>query len=276
MKYMVMVQKSYIILLWVFLILFILVTIAFFLFFIIQKIKKHSQEKRTVDLYVRLAHDLRTPITTIEGYTYLSRANIDNKDKITFYLDRMDCSAKYMQALINDTIELTKGKNQEGNLSRINLLELIDLCVDNVSHYTRIKGIEFVKNLSVSNTWVMADGLHLTQVLTNLLTNAMKYSYEKGTVELKVMEEEKTANLSSYTFCIKDNGCGMSKEFQKKMFEPFVEEHKMKTEIPSSGLGLFIVKKLVDQMQGVIFVESEENKGSCFTIKLDLHHFMSE
>ena len=272
---MVEVQKYSFSLLIIFLVVFILLSLSLIVYLVFNKTKRKKNYIKNIDLFSRLTHDLRSPITNIEGYTYLLKENINDIDKVKIYLTKIESSTKYMNFLVNDIFELKKRKNQVGN-SRINLKEIYNFCMDNINCYLLSKKIKFVKDVQLTNPWVMGDGLHLTQVLINILMNAIKYTNENGSISFSIKEIEESINLSSYTFKIKDNGCGMSKEFQKKMFIPFMEEHRVKTDVPSSGLGLYIVKQLIEQMQGEIVVESEENKGSCFTIRLMLHHFMNE
>ena len=245
---MVEVQKYSFSLLIIFLVVFILLSLSLIVYLVFNKTKRKKNYIKNIDLFSRLTHDLRSPITNIEGYTYLLKENINDIDKVKIYLTKIESSTKYMNFLVNDIFELTKGKNQVGN-SRINLKEIYNFCMDNINCYLLSKKIKFVKDVQLTNPWVMGDGLHLTQVLINILMNAIKYTNENGSISFSIKEIEESINLSSYTFKIKDNGCGMSKEFQKKMFIPFMEEHRVKTDVPSSGLGLYIVKQLIEQMQ---------------------------
>ncbi len=274
----VILQEIYFYLLLTILVLFILTILGYFVYSIIRKHQFENNINQNTDYFSRLAHDLKSPLAAIDGYAFLSKQCVNDPQKILNYLDRIEFSSKYMQEVIDDTVTLSKiNKNKEEiSIVRVNLKDLINLCLNTIEVQLNNRNIQLEKDIDVQHYWVMTDGLHLTRIIMNLLNNAMKYTNEFGKVWFQVKEIEKNYNLSLYQFIIKDTGCGMSKEFQKRVFEPFVQERRISTNIPSSGLGLYIVKKFVDLLHGEIIVESEENVGSCFTIKLELHHLINE
>ena len=141
---MVEVQKYSFSLLIIFLVVFILLSLSLIVYLVFNKTKRKKNYIKNIDLFSRLTHDLRSPITNIEGYTYLLKENINDIDKVKIYLTKIESSTKYMNFLVNDIFELTKGKNQVGN-SRINLKEIYNFCMDNINCYLLSKKIKFVR-----------------------------------------------------------------------------------------------------------------------------------
>lgn len=240
-------------------------------------IKKHKQKKSIasqIDFMAKITHDLRTPIYAIDGYTLLSTKCLDQPEKVEVYLDKIKRISKQMLALVNDSIDLAKLQNKKVRIKeqRIDLIERMNLCIENIEAQLENKNIHFVKKIQIENRFIQADGEVLSKIIINLLSNALKYTPSDGTITFSVFEKKKDELISTYTFEIQDTGCGMSKEFQKHIFEPFTQEGKAEnTDVSSSGLGMHIVKQLVDLMRGTISVESEQFLGTQFTVSFDFN-----
>lgn len=222
----------------------------------------------------RMSHDMRTPMNAIIGMCTIAAANIDNAEKIGDCLNKIGVSAKFLLSLINNVLDMSKiesGKlnvaNREFNLK--NMLEnLYTLC----QNQAKEKNQEFSIFISEEiEECYIGDELRMNQILLNLLSNSIKYTNENGKIRLIIEKQSETKKLMFLKMCVKDNGIGMSKEFMKRVFEPFEQERTSGGRIfEGTGLGLSITQNLVHIMNGTISVESELGIGSEFTIILPL------
>ncbi|MDE6407572.1 MAG: HAMP domain-containing histidine kinase [Anaeroplasmataceae bacterium] len=255
----------------------IIVILLFCLFtliviFILQR-KRKKNEQASFDYFSKIVHDLKTPIYAIDGFTLLASKNLDQPNKVEEYLNKITNISHHMLALVKDVTDLSKINSDKLEITKTigNLIEIIDACLNNVEPQMLKRNIKFEKDVQILHPKVIADELHLNQVLTNLLSNAIKYTEPNGKISFTVEEQKLNDLTSTYIFKVKDTGYGMSEEFQKHLFEPFAQERALAhTDVESSGLGLFIVKKLIDKMNGKIEVTSKINEGSCFIVTLDL------
>ena len=223
-----------------------------------------------------MSHDMRTPLNGIIGFTELALAESD-EEKRGEYLEKISFSANLMRDLVNDVLDLSK---IEGGM-----LDLLERPTNLSDHFTHImsavqtqvekKKLDFrATEVLPRNVWVMGDALRMEQIALNLLSNAIKYTPEGGRVEWHsefIDQDELPPNTCRLRSIIKDNGIGMSEEFQQHMFEPFRQEHQKGTErITGTGLGLSIVKRIIDLMGGALEVESKLGEGTTFTIIYNL------
>lgn len=239
---------------------------------LIQK-KKESANRNEFDYFSKVIHDLKTPIYAIDGFTLLTKKCLDQPKKAEDYLEKISNVSRHMLALVTDVVDLSKIHDGKLSLNSTieNLEDVLNRCLENVEPQMIKRKLHFNKHVCITHKKVIVDALHLIQILTNILSNAIKYTEAEGAISFSLFEEVKTEDTSTFIFKIKDTGYGMSDEFQKHIFEPFAQERAMAhTDVESSGLGLFIVKKLIDLMKGTIVIDSKENEGSCFTISLDL------
>ncbi|MGN1077371.1 MAG: hybrid sensor histidine kinase/response regulator, partial [Candidatus Gallimonas sp.] len=217
-----------------------------------------------------ISHDIRTPINGIMGMTGLALDNIDDKNKVEHCLNKIDGASKHLLALINDVLDISRiesGKTEIKQKSE-KLGDLLSNCVSVVEGQYLEKGVELNTDFGpFDSVYYMVDALHLHQVLINILGNAVKFTPAGGNVSFSC-KQLKTGEENNLQFVIEDNGCGMSKEFCKKIFEPFEQEESARRFNRGSGLGMTISKQLVTLMGGSISVESEQGKGSAFTVTL--------
>lgn len=223
-----------------------------------------------------MSHDIRTPMNAIVGLTAIAASNIDNKQSVQECLKKITTSSKHLLGIINDVLDMSKiesGKMTLNNES-VSLRELMDGLVTIVQQQVRAKGQQFDVFLhDISVECVCSDGVRLNQVLLNLLSNAVKFTPEGGSIEVTLSEEEspKGEEYIRVHFKVKDNGIGMSEEFQKHVFESFErEDNKRVHRTEGTGLGMAICKYIVDAMGGEIEVESKQGKGTQFHVTLDL------
>lgn len=230
--------------------------------------------KAKSEFFSNMSHDMRTPLNAIIGFCALARKSMDScdKEKVSDYLTKIEFAGNQLLVLINDILELSRMEAGKVNLDQkeFDLQEL----VNNTADLFRGHAQETQKTLTVSthlqNSLVVGDKNLLSQVLNNLLSNAFKYSDAGASVRLEVTEAT-YQNASQYRFIIADTGIGMSQEFLQHLFEPYSRETSFTAHSTvGTGLGMTIVKGLVQQMSGTITVESTLGKGTCFTVTIPL------
>lgn len=223
-----------------------------------------------------MSHDIRTPMNAIVGMTAIALANITQQDRVKDCLKKISLSGKHLLGLINDVLDMSKIESGKLSLNydKFSLKEAMDGIVSIVQPQVKEKQQEFdifIENIIAENLY--CDGLRFNQVLLNLLSNAIKFTPAGGSVYLTISQETSPLGEEYVRTHIKvrDNGIGMSPEFQKKVFDSFERERSrqvQKTE--GTGLGMAIVKYIVDKMQGTIGIWSEPGKGTEFCVTLDL------
>ncbi|MDE5858918.1 MAG: response regulator, partial [Oscillospiraceae bacterium] len=218
-----------------------------------------------------MSHDIRTPMNAIIGFTSLAVTHIDNKEQVRNYLGKIMTSGNHLLSLINDVLDMSRIESGKVKIEEkeTSLPEIMHDLKTIVQSDVKSKQLEFyIDTLDVTNETIICDKLRLNQVLLNILSNAMKYTKPGGMVSVRVIQTaEAPEGYASYEFKVKDTGIGMSREFLKHVFEPFEREQTTTVSgIQGTGLGLAITKNIVDMMNGTITVESEEGKGSEFTV----------
>ena len=235
---------------------------------------QHANNAKTTFLN-NMSHDIRTPMNAIIGFATIASSHIDNKDQVKDCLQKVLSSSNHLLSLINDILDMSRIESGKVQIKEqeCNLSELIHNLVDIIQPQVKAKQLElFIDTFEVANEDVIADALKMNQVFINLMSNAVKYTPAGGTVSFRIMQK-KTFNhgYGDYVFIIKDNGIGMSPEFLEHIFEPFERESNVtQSGIEGTGLGMAITKNIVEMMNGAITVESEQGKGSVFTVELTL------
>lgn len=225
----------------------------------------------------RMSHDIRTPMNAIIGMTAIAGTHLDDRERVSDCLSKITVSSRHLLSLINEVLDMSKiesGKidfaEEEFNLSDLfeNLLTIIQPSVQ-----AKEQQLE-MRIFGIDHEDVIGDVMRLQQVFTNIMSNAVKYTPEGGKLEIEITE--KHANVygyGCYEFVFRDNGIGMSEEFQKQIFDPFSRaEDSRISKIEGTGLGMTIAQNIVRMMNGSIRVESRENEGSKFTVTLFLKH----
>lgn len=220
-----------------------------------------------------MSHDIRTPLNAIIGYTDLARDHKNEVGKVENYMDKIQVSSEQLLAILNESLEVTRIES-----GKVSLIErkchLADLLEDIESTFRigiQEKGIRFyVEKDHVRNFSVVVDYIRLKEILCQLVDNAMKYTEPGGMICITMKESDIAVNgYAKFQFMVKDDGIGISEEFQTSLFEPFKRESNTTASgVPGTGLGLTVVKGLVDIMGGEISVKSEPGKGCCFTVSM--------
>jgi signal transduction histidine kinase len=253
--------------------------------------KKANNAKN--EFIAKMSHDMRTPMNTIIGLSRFGKTEVDDKSK-ELYFKQIGESGDYLLALVNDVLNMQKLNWGEIVLNRVevNLDSFIDNITTIVSSRAREKNIELRINQTLSKKYeyLYFDKMRAKQILINITNNAIKYTHEKGRVcvEINLVEDiieengrnknlfnqgitkdEKNNKIAFLTFDISDNGVGISKEFIPNIFTPFTqEESKLSHQEGGAGLGLSIVKGLIEPMSGNISVESELGVGTTFHVNI--------
>lgn len=223
-----------------------------------------------------MSHDIRTPMNGIVGMTAIAQTNINDTMRVKDCLSKIALSSKHLLGLINDVLDMSKIESGKLslNMQLVSLRDTMDNIVNIAQPQVKAKNQHFdifIQNIQTEN--VYCDNVRLSQVLINLLSNAIKFTPEKGCIKV-YMEQEDSPKGSNYVRChfrVKDNGIGMTPEFQQDVFEKFAREKKEQVDkTEGSGLGMAITKAIVDIMDGTINLESAPNQGSDFYITLDL------
>jgi len=233
---------------------------------------EHANRAKTTFLN-NMSHDIRTPMNAIIGFTALAAAHIDNQKQVAEYLGKISVSSEHLLSLINDVLDMSriesgKVKIEEKEVYLPDILHDLRTIIQANVHAKQLEF--FIDTVDVVHEHIICDKLRLNQILLNLVSNAVKFTKPGGMLSIRVIEKNGApTGYASYVFRVKDSGIGMSKEFQKHIFEAFTREQTSTVSgIQGTGLGMAITKNIVDMMGGTISVESEIGKGSEFTVCL--------
>ena len=234
-----------------------------------------NANKAKTDFLSNMSHDIRTPMNAIIGMTSLIRHDAGNKAKVIEYADKIDISSQHLLGIINDVLDMSKieaGKT----VFKYTDFSILDFITElNTIFHSQIdeknQTLTIIKE-NIRHEWVNGDQVHLMQIFSNLVSNAVKYTQEGGKIQFLVEEcETKSSVYAKYCFLVSDNGMGMSADFKDTIFDAFTRaESSMTNKIQGTGLGMAITKNLVEAMGGTIDVESELGQGSCFEVLIDL------
>ena len=221
----------------------------------------------------RISHDMRTPLNGIIGTLEIEDHNSDNVELLKELRAKQKVAAGHLSSLINDVLDLSKLEGENSELNR-EVFSMPDLMKD-VYTIAGLKAGEFGITLNgksiadMRTPYVYGSPLHLRQVLLNILGNCVKYNKPNGSITCDARQIADKDGKAVYRWVISDTGIGMSREFLKHIFEPFAQEHSnARTVFKGTGLGMAIVKSLVDKMGGTMEVSSQEGEGSEFTITI--------
>ena len=232
-----------------------------------------SQAK--TDFLSNMSHDIRTPMNAIVGMTAIAGAHIDQKERVQDCLGKITQASRHLLGLINEILDMSRIESGRFSLSEedFNLSDMVDNLV--VMNQPEMKAHHHTFRIhldGVQHEKVCGDNLRLQQLMTNLLSNSIKYTPDGGHISLSISEiPQHTPGSSCYKFIIEDDGIGMSEDFQKVLFEPFTRaDDKRTSQIQGTGLGMAISKNIAHMMNGDIEVESTLGKGTRFIITVSL------
>lgn len=236
----------------------------------LKKAEKASRVKS--DFLSSMSHDIRTPMNAIVGMTNLALANMDSRERVEDYLRKISVSSQHLLSLINDILDMSQIEQSclHLNLQVIRMEELISRVTSIIMPSAESAGVRFhVETGDFAHAAFLGDMLRINQVLINLLSNAVKFTPEGGTVLLRTEETDaRREGFARYRFTVGDTGMGMSEEFLKHLFEPFIRSDTV-NRVEGTGLGLSITKGLTDLMGGEIRVRSRLQEGTEFEVELE-------
>lgn len=234
-----------------------------------------SANQAKTKFYSDMSHDIRTPLNAIIGMTTVAEMNIDNKESVADCLNKIGISSNYLLGLVNEVLDMHKIEEGQLELSNqeFDLPNIIKESLFLLKSQMEGKHQNFTLSIEgIQHRGVIGDSRRIQQVISNLLSNSNKYTPEYGEISLTVTEKTLIRNkVSCYEFIFKDNGIGMSKEFLDHLYEPFSRADDMRVNrVLGTGLGMPIVKSIIQMMGGTIRVDSKLNGGTTFTITLNL------
>ena len=241
-----------------------------------QKEAEHANRAKS-EFLSNMSHDIRTPMNAIVGMTAIATANLDSPQQVKNCLKKITLSSKHLLGLINDVLDMSKIESGKMtlNVDQVSLREVVDsivsICQPQVKAKRQLFDV-FIHDISTEN--VLCDSVRLNQVLLNLLSNAIKFTPEGGEIHM-ALYEEKSPKGEDYVrthIQVKDNGIGMSEEFQKHIFDSFAREDSARVHrTEGTGLGMAITKYIVvDAMGGSIEMNSRQGGGTEFNVTLDM------
>ncbi|RHT66871.1 response regulator [Ruminococcus sp. AM28-41] len=225
-----------------------------------------ANEAKTRFLFY-MSHDIRTPMNAIIGFADLLEKHLDDKKRVIDYISKIKHSSSFLLSLINYVLEMARIESGKATLKTEtgDLKNLVNTLNDVFEPSIEEKKLQYTCNLKVENPYVHCDKTKLREILLNVISNSIKYTPEGGSVTVDITEEGHDAEkkVSFYRFTIEDTGIGMSKEYLPHIFEEFSRENtSTESKVIGTGLGLPIVKSLVDLMGGTIEVSSEVTVGT--------------
>ena len=220
-----------------------------------------------------MSHDIRTPMNAIIGFTSLAATHIDNREQVLDYLKKISISSQHLLSLINDVLDMSRIESGKVKIEEkaVHLPDLVHDVRSIIQPNVAAKRLSlFIDTMDIEDEDIITDPLRLNQILLNILSNAIKFTPTGGMISIRIAQKNGAPKgCVCYEFRIKDNGIGMSEEFQKHIFEEFSrEESSTVSGIQGTGLGMSITKNIVDLMGGTIALTSEPGKGSEFIVTL--------
>ena len=236
------------------------------------KLKAESANHAKSSFLLNMSHDIRTPMNAIIGYAELASRHVEDTAKLDRYLEKIQVCGEELLSLLNNVLNLARIENNKIEME----YTVSNVCESFENYVTMFQQQAESKNQTLSLTeqimypYVYMDAPHLSEICLNIISNAIKYTNDGGTISCNISqtasEKEDWCNL---IITVTDNGIGMSEEFQKHVFETFERErNSTSSHIEGSGIGMGITKKLVDLMGGTIEVKSKQGEGSAFTVTI--------
>lgn len=224
------------------------------------------------DFMSRMSHEIRTPLNAIIGYLDIAKDEISDKDRMLHCLEQSSVAAKHLLSIINDVLDISSIESGHMKIddSAFNVPQLVHSLTTIFYAQAKKKNVRFEVRISdLTDEWVIGDSLRVNQILLNLLSNAVKFTPENGEVQLDINQVGERDDKVYMQFQVRDTGIGMSREYLNRMFTPFEQENASTArDYGGTGLGLSICNNLVRLMSGTLGVESEQGKGTVFTVNL--------
>lgn len=236
------------------------------------KDRAETEDRTKTAFLLNISHDIRMPMNEILGFTNLAQKHIDEPERVKESLRKIKSSSGQLLGIINDILELNRLENSTLAITEVpaDMMRSGEEIQAMLTSQAVSKGVAYTLDIrGIRDRYVYVDIMHMVTVLTNLVSNAIKFTPAGGSVCLEIEQCTPAQNgRASYRFTVRDTGKGMSPEFVKRLFDPYTREKVQEEGMRGAGLGLTITKRLVDRMGGTIDVESEQGKGSVFTVTM--------
>ncbi|MDE6974254.1 MAG: response regulator, partial [Lachnospiraceae bacterium] len=239
---------------------------------LLERVRQANSAKS--EFLSHMSHDLRTPINGILGTLAMMEKGQDDPERQSACREKIRVSTEHLLSLVNDILQISK--LESGRPAAVeepfDLCASLDDCIMILSNQAQEKGIQLVlEKADLEHTRVIGNPLHLKQILMNVIDNALKYNRPHGSVFVRVSEKACQDKTADYQFVVEDTGIGIGEDFKKHIFEPFTQEHQgARTNYNGVGLGMSIVKKLVEQMKGTVEIDSQLGKGSVVRVTVPI------
>lgn len=242
-----------------------------------EKLEKMAEEARSANeaktrFLFNMSHDIRTPMNAIIGFSNFLKQHVDDREKTLEYIDKIQTSSSFLLSLINDVLEMARIESGKAMLKMESgcLSDLVNSLNAVFEPSIRTKNLKYSCNLNVTHEYLICDKTKLREIILNILGNAIKYTPDGGQVTVDITEENLAREgYARYRFVVKNTGIGMSEEYLPHIFEEFTRERtSTESKVFGAGLGLPIVKALIDLMGGTVEIESKVGKGSTFIVTL--------
>lgn len=221
-----------------------------------------------------MSHDIRTPMNAIVGMTEIALKNVYDPKYVKECLDNVSVASQYLLDIINNVLDMSRIESGNFSLSKdtVELPKLLHGIITILNHNLEVKSQKLTIEIdNIEDEKVICDGVRLSQVFMNILSNSVKFTPNGGTIGFYMTQTNSENGYGDYVFVFTDNGIGMSPEFTKMVFDTFTRDEKSSTsKIEGTGLGMAIAKSFIDLMGGTISCKSEPNKGTQFTVNLRL------
>lgn len=218
-----------------------------------------------------MSHDIRTPMNAIIGYVELARRHLDEPQKLNEYMDNISSCGQKLLSMLNNVLDLARIENNKAVIEETieNIGDIVSSCIAMFRDAAEKKNQTIAYKQDLPTPYVYVDSVHLSEIVMNILSNAVKYTGNGGSIEVSVRQEKKDDGWCNTVVSVVDTGIGMSEEFQQHIFEEFARERSSTVSgVDGAGLGMGIVKRLVDLMGGKITVQSRIGVGSTFTVSI--------
>ena len=230
------------------------------------RIAAEAANKAKSSFLFNMSHDIRTPMNAIIGFNSMALKHIDERSKVSDYLEKVGMSSQHLLSIINDVLDMARIESGKVTIeeSAVSVTASSEDLGNIVEQTAKDKNINFTTDFSgISHDFVYADKLRVNRVMMNLISNAIKYTPDGGNVLFSVAETGCDGEHASFRFTVKDNGIGMSEDYLKHVFEAFTREAStVVNKIQGTGLGMAITKELTELMGGTISIDSELGKGT--------------
>ena len=236
------------------------------------KKKAESANEAKTTFLLSMSHDIRTPLNGIIGMLDIAEHYPEDLDKQTECREKIRKASNILLQLVNDVLDRSKLESGEVVLEHVafDLADVINEVNDSLSKMANDNGIEIIETeFAVTHRNLIGSPLHLKRIILNIISNAIKYNKENGKVYVSYKEKDFDEDKTIIEFTCRDTGVGMSKEFMEHIFEPFTQEnHSARSSYNGTGLGMSIVKSIVDKTNGTITVDSIKDEGSTFIVTI--------